>query len=138
MLQFIEFVGNNFLLVGIFVVLLILFIANETSRGGRTISNQELVTLMNHNQAVVVDLRTSKEFSEGHITGALHIPYTSITSRMTEIERHKEKPIVLTCKLGQHSGATGAQLRKAGFKNIQRLAGGMNGWRMGNMPVVKG
>lgn len=138
MAQAIEFIGNQFLLVSLFVILVILFIINETRRGGRSVTSQELVTLINHNQGQVVDLRSNKEFSQGHITGALHIPYASLSGRISELEKHKDKPIILACQLGQHSGTAGVQLRKAGFENIRRLTGGMNGWRLNNMPVVKG
>ncbi len=137
MLQLIEFIGNHWLLSGAFTATLILLITNELKRGGRSISCQELVHLMNREKAVVIDLRPAKEFSQGHIQGAINIPYTQFQDRISDLEKHRQKPIVLTCKLGQHSGGAGNSLRKAGFLNISRLSGGLNNWQLSNLPVVK-
>lgn len=135
--QIFEFIGNHGLLNATFVALLIIFIANELKRGGRTISCQEVVDLLNRENAVAIDLRTEKEFSEGHISGALNVPYTLLEKHMNKLQKYKDTPIILTCKMGQQSGAAGNQLRKAGYANIARLSGGIQNWRISNMPVVK-
>ena len=73
--QLFTFIGNHPLLVGAFVVLLFLFIRNEMSRGGATISSQRLVQLVNSESAIVVDVRDANEYSEGHIVDAINIPF---------------------------------------------------------------
>lgn len=138
MAQLFEFIGNHPLLVGTFVALLGLFVANELRRGGRSVTAQQLVNMVNHQGAVVVDVRDSKEFEAGHIVDAINIPHTSIESRMNELSKFKDKPVVLTCKMGQHSSAAGTLLRKAGFEQVARLTGGVLEWRNQNLPVVKG
>jgi rhodanese-related sulfurtransferase len=135
--QVIEFAGNHPLLLGAFVVLLVVFIRNETQRGGRSVSAQELVNLVNREDAVIVDVRDKKEFDQGHIPHAVNIPYASIDSRMSELDEFKERPIVLACKMGQHAGPAGTALRKQGFVNVSRLSGGIAEWRNQNLPVVK-
>jgi rhodanese-related sulfurtransferase len=136
--QVFEFIANHPLLVGAFVVLLALFIRNEAARGGRSVSPQELVNLVNRDAAVVLDVRDPKEFGAGHIAGAINIPHGVLASRLSEIDEYKEKPVAVVCKMGQHAGAVGTQLRKAGFKQVTRLGGGMIEWRNQNLPVVKG
>ncbi|HTK99615.1 MAG TPA: rhodanese-like domain-containing protein [Pseudomonadales bacterium] len=138
MSQLFEFVGNHPILVGIFAVLLTLFIRNETQRGGRGVSPQELVNLVNKEGAVILDVRDSKEFAAGHIVDAVNVPHTSLESRLPELEKYKEKPVTIVCKMGQHAGTAGAMLRKAGFASVSRLSGGMTEWRNQNLPVVKG
>ena len=125
------------MLFGAFVVLLVLFIRNETQRGGRSVSAQELVNLVNREDAVVLDLRDKKEFEQGHIPNAVNIPYASLDSRVSELDKYKQRPIVLACKMGQHAGAAGTALRKKGFANVSRLSGGIAEWRNQNLPVVK-
>ena len=132
-----EFLGNHPFLVGTFGVLLLLFIKNEASRGGASVSPQELVNLVNHEEALVLDVRESGEYSEGHIVKSLNIPHGSLTQRIAELNKYKEKPVVVTCKMGQNAGAAGTMLRKAGFANVSRLAGGIAEWRNQNLPVVK-
>lgn len=138
MAQFFEFIGNHPLLVGAFAALLGLFVVNEMRRGGRSVSAQQLVNMVNNQDAVVVDVRDSTEFEAGHIVDAINIPHTAIESRMSELNKFKDKPVVLTCKMGQHSGAAGTILRKAGFEQVARLTGGILEWRNQNLPVVKG
>lgn len=135
--QLFVFIGNHPLLVGVFVVLLVLFIRNEMNRGGANVSAQELVNMVNTQDAVVLDVRDKAEFEQGHIVDAINIPYTSLESRVDELEKYKEKPIVIACKMGQHSGAAGTLLRKAGFENVSRLKGGIAEWRGQSLPVVK-
>ena len=135
--QLFVFIGNHPLLVGAFVVLLILFIRNEMSRGGANVSAQQLVNMVNAHEAVVLDVRDKNEFEQGHIVDAINIPYTNLESRIDELEKYKEKPIVIACKMGQHSGAAGTLLRKNGFANVSRLRGGIAEWRGQSLPVVK-
>lgn len=136
--QFFEFVGNHPILVGAFLVILALFVRNEVARGGRSVTAQELVNLVNRDGAVVVDVRDKHEFSQGHIVDAINVPHVAISSRLGELEKYKQKPVVLACKMGQHAGAAGTVLRKAGFENVSRLKGGIAEWRNQNLPVVKG
>lgn len=135
--QLFEFIGNHPYLVGAFVVLLVLFIRNETQRGGSSVSAQQLVGLVNREGAVVLDLRDQKEYETGHIVDSVNIPYASLESRLSELEKYKDKPIVLACKMGQHAGSAGTALRKNGFTNVSRLSGGIAEWRNQNLPVVK-
>ena len=136
--QLFEFVGNHPVLVGLFAVLLTLFIRNEAQRGGRGVSPQELVNLVNKEGAVVLDVRDSKEFDAGHIVDAVNVPHGALESRLGELEKYKTKPVTIVCKMGQHAGTAGAVLRKAGFAEVSRLSGGMSEWRNQNLPVVKG
>lgn len=135
--QFFEFVVNHPILCGAFLVILALFIRNEVARGGRSVTAQELVNLVNHDGAVVVDVRDKHEFSQGHIVDAINVPHVAISSRLGELEKYKQKPLVLACKMGQHAGVAGTVLRKAGFENVSRLKGGIAEWRNQNLPVVK-
>ncbi|MCY4040839.1 MAG: rhodanese-like domain-containing protein [Gammaproteobacteria bacterium] len=135
--QLIEFVSNHPILVGGFVILLVLFVRNEIARGGASLSPQQLVNLVNQEGAAVVDLRDPKEYSAGHISGALNIPHAKLAGGLNQLVKHKEKPVVLACKMGQHSGAAGVTLRKNGFTDVRRLNGGMTEWRAQNLPVVK-
>lgn len=136
--QLFEFIGNHPILVGAFLLIFALFVRNELVRGGRAVTAQELVHLVNRDGAVVVDVRDKNEFAQGHIVDAINVPHTALSGRLAELEKYKEKPLVLACKMGQHAGAAGTVLRKAGFQNVARLKGGVAEWRNQNLPVVKG
>ena len=135
--QAIEFIGNHPIMVAAFLILLALFVRNEVSRGGKALTPQQLVDLVNREKAAVVDLRDAKEFAAGHIAGAINIPHAKLAGQLNQLVRHKESTVILACKMGQHSGAAGITLRKNGFANVQRLTGGMAEWRAQNLPLVK-
>ncbi|MEX0943231.1 MAG: rhodanese-like domain-containing protein [Pseudomonadales bacterium] len=136
--QLFEFAGNHYILVGTFLFLLVAFFVNEGKQGGTAIATGGLVNLINHQDAVVLDVRDSKDFAGGHIAGAINVPYSSLEGKIPELETYKARPVVLVCKLGQHAGAAGRKLRAQGFEDVRRLSGGMAEWTGANLPVVKG
>ena len=133
-----EFIANHPFLVGAFVIILALFVRNEVRRGGKQVTAQELVNLMNREQALILDVRDANDFSEGHIMNSMNIPFQALARRMDELEKFKETPLIVACKMGQQSSAAGTMLRKAGFQNVARLRGGLTEWRSNNMPIVRG
>jgi len=76
----------------------------ESQRAGRKVGPQEAVMLLNRDEAVVVDIREKKEFSEGHIKGAIHIPMAKLKESDNQLRKHSDKLILMVDKAGQHSG----------------------------------
>ena len=135
--QIFNFVTNHYILVGCFVFLLVAFVINEGKQGGAAITPSNLVNLVNREGAMLVDIRDTKDYSSGHIAGAVSMPVSSIDARIGELESHKDQPVVLVCKMGQHASATGRKLKALGFENVRRLSGGMSEWTASSLPVVK-
>ena len=131
------FVSEQWLLISAFLILLFIFLSKERSNSGKPLATSELVALMNADQAILVDVRASAEFQAGHIHGAFNIPHTKINGRISELEKHRQKLIVLVDQMGQHAGSAGKLLTKDGF-NVRRLKGGMSEWQHQSMPVVQG
>jgi rhodanese-related sulfurtransferase len=136
--QLFEFAGNHFILVSMFLFLLVAFFINEGKQGGAAIATSSLVSLINREGAVVLDIRDKKDYADGHIAGAVNMPYATMDSRMEELDPYKQTPVVLVCKIGQHAGTAGRKLRAQGFENVRRLSGGMAEWTSASLPVVKG
>lgn len=136
--SFIVFLGQQWLLVGALLSCVLLLVFHDSRRSGAAVSPQAAVNLINQQDAVVVDLRDAKEFKAGHIVDAINIPFSSIDSRIGELESHKEKALILVCKMGQHSSAVGKKLAGKGFTGVRRLSGGMIEWQGQQLPLVKG
>ena len=134
--KFVEFATNHYLLSAAFLAALALLIFSESRRGGRSITNRELTALVNGSQAVIVDLRSHKDFAAGHIVGALNIPFDKLAERMVELEKHKSHTIIVIDAMGQHSGSACRELKMAGYDAV-KLSGGIANWRGDNLPVVK-
>ncbi len=137
MTLFIEFLSQQWILASALLVCLTLLMQYESRKGGPQLSPQELINKVNHQQAVVIDLREKAEFDAGHVVDAINIPSAKLAARMSELDSHRDKPVVLVCKMGQHSGAAGKTLSANGFDDVYRLKGGMTEWQASQLPVVR-
>ena len=135
--QLIEFATNHPLYVGALVALGSALAFTEMRKGGQSISSAQLTALVNQNAAVVLDVRDKADFSKGHIVDAISMPFTKVGGHVGELEKYREKTIIVVDAMGQHSGSVGKTLKKAGFANVVRLKGGMSTWTGDNLPVVK-
>lgn len=124
------------MLFSILLLLIYAFVWRESTKGGKTVSHHELTRMLNADEAVLLDVRDQKEYSAGHISGAMNIPYAKISEREPELQEFKEKAIVVVDKAGQHAGAAGRSLTKLGYQ-VNRLSGGMTDWLNEKLPVVK-
>ena len=135
--SFIVFLGQQWMLVGALLSCILLLVFHDSKRAGAAVTPQAAVNLMNQQDAVVVDLRDAKDFKAGHIVDAINIPYASVDQRMGELEAHKDKPLILVCKMGSHSSAVGKKLAGKGFTGVRRMSGGMMEWQGQQLPLVK-
>lgn len=97
----------------------------------------EATLLMNREDALVLDVRETGEWSSGHITGARHITLAQLEKRMSEIEKFKDRPIIVVCATGNRSSSACGQLKKGGFEKVFSLGGGISGWSEANLPLTK-
>jgi rhodanese-related sulfurtransferase len=136
-----EFVGNHPWLLTALVVTVVALLMNESRRhllGFKEVNPNEAVRLMNHEEAVVLDVREDGEFKEGHVINARHIPVGVLESRCNELESLKEKPLIVYCRSGQRAAKASSILQRQGFKFVYKLNGGIMAWTGANMPVSKG
>ena len=93
--------------------------------------------MINHDDALVLDVRENKEYNEGHIINSLHIPLSNIKTRMNSLEKYKSKKVIIACRSGHRSGQACATLKKEGFENVFNLSGGVMAWESANLPLIK-
>nr|WP_255775447.1 rhodanese-like domain-containing protein [Microbulbifer sediminum] len=129
--------SEQWLLVSLLVILLYGFAFSERYRAGNPASVHEVTRMINVDGARVLDVRDKAEFNAGHIVDAVNIPHSEVADRIAELEKLKDKPLIVADKLGQHAGAVGRQLKAKGFQ-VRRLQGGMSEWSNQNLPLVKG
>lgn len=137
MQEFIEFATINWMMMAMWAAFLGLLIYSEVSRGGSSLSPQQITQLINNEEAVVLDIRKQEEFARGHIPNAINIPALNVKARLKELEKHKERPIIVACNLGHTAGPVCNDLRKAGFQSVHRLKGGITEWQNSRFPLVK-
>lgn len=106
--------------------------------GAPEIGAHEAVQLINRREAVVLDVRDEAEYTTAHIPNARHIPDRELKTRLKELDKFKNRPIVVSCKGGLRATGTVSLLRKSGFKEVFALRGGVAAWQQASMPVEKG
>ena len=136
-MDLIVFFTEQWMLVSLFLFLAYLYMWREKNKAGATLSVHQLTAVVNQGNAQLLDLRDNAEFKAGHIVDAINLPHNKLEKQLSELEKYREKTLVLVDKLGQHTGAAGRLLRDKGF-TVVRLNGGMAEWTGQNLPVVKG
>ena len=116
---------------------LFLFAYSEMNKGGKKIEPNELTRLVNKENAILIDLRKKEDYKNGHIMTALNYPHQEFDNQIHELDKFKERPIILVCDMGRNSANIGEKLRKAEFKETFRLNGGMMTWTQENLPVIQ-
>lgn len=137
MARFIEFLVNHWILSGLWLAIFITLLLYLKSKSGRKLSPHQTTLLLNRENGVVVDIRDKKAFEGGHIVDAVNIPLAKLKERVVELERFREKPLVVVCQMGQQSGEAVRILEDNGFSHVARMNGGMNEWQTQGLPAVK-
>ena len=137
MAQFVEFIGNHLILATMWVITLGVIIMYHKRNSASSVGPQKVVMMINRQDAVVVDVRDKKEFDSGHIVDSINIPLGKLKQRVTELKKHKEKPLVVVCKLGQQSGEAAKTFQETGHAEVFRLSGGIVEWKAQSLPLVQ-
>ncbi|MEW6165262.1 MAG: rhodanese-like domain-containing protein [Pseudomonadota bacterium] len=133
-----EFIQQNLMWVGLAAVSGgMLLWQSFSGAGANRISVNEATLLINRQDALVLDVRETAEWSAGHIPNARHIALGHLSKHMSEIDKFKDKPIIVVCASGNRSGAGCGVLKKAGFQQVFNLAGGVHAWGDAGLPMTK-
>ena len=118
------------------LMLLWSFIGNRV-RGIKEIDVSGALQLINHKNALVLDVRDENEFANGHVLGAKNIPVLKLKERIGELERYRDKPVVVVCRSGKRAATGCAVLGNREFGQAYNLAGGMMAWQKAGLPTEK-
>lgn len=134
-----EFIKQNAIYIGLALGsgIALLWPLLNRSAGVPNISAREAVLLMNRSKALVLDVRDEAEYAAGHIQGAKHIPVADLLARIKEIEKFKDKPVLVHCQKGVRAKAACSILLGQQFSQLQNLEGGIESWIEAKLPIVK-
>lgn len=136
MTELIQFINDQLVLVGTFVMLIGLLIFNiigEKLKKYQDISVNEVVALMDDKKTTIIDVREIKERSGGFIANDTHIPLAQIKTKLDSLK--KDNNIVVYCRSGSRSAYACKQLTKENFEKVYNLKGGFMAWLKENMPI---
>ncbi len=75
----------------------------------------------------ILDVRTNKEYEQGHIPGSVHVQLSEIGDKVKKLKKDKE--LVVYCQNGSRSVWAIKRLMGMGYKNLYNLKGGYNAWK---------
>jgi rhodanese-related sulfurtransferase len=135
--QLIEFVVNHWALFGALAVILGLLVHNFVLGSKGSVDPVAATDLINHRDAMVLDVRPAADFAQGHIINSTNLPMNGLKNQMGTLQKHKDKPIVVTCRSGSQSAMACRELRKDGFAEVYNLRGGVLAWQSANLPLTR-
>lgn len=131
--------------IGVIVALVVAFFAFTFFGKPSASDNVTIVSIdekiMQQAQAgeiLLLDVRSPGEYADGHIPGAVNVPYDQIQRHQSVLEQQGDSPIVVYCRTGRRAAIFINEIEKYGFTNLQYMEGDMPGWQRAGLPVAKG
>jgi rhodanese-related sulfurtransferase len=104
------------------------------------ISNEKSFQMINENKDnpnfIILDVRTSDEFAEGHIEDAINIDFYSETFSEELDKLNKTKKYLIYCRTANRSSVARDMMRDLEFSEVYNMLGGIVEWRENGYPVV--
>jgi len=108
-------------------------LAHSNYREMRAREARELIETVH---PLILDVRTAREFSQGHVEGAKLLPIRELQHRVEEISAHRDEPIFIYCRSGNRSTVAARILMDRGFERIYNLRYGIVEWTREGLPLV--
>ncbi len=123
-------------LISVFLLSLFLIACSPSDNTAvNQVSPIESAGLQSNNFAVIIDVRSNREWDNQRIPGAIHIPLSDLKGRMDELKSYEGKQLIMQCAVGGRSSKAVEILQQAGFSNVSNMNGGLVAWQKANLPV---
>jgi len=112
----------------------------DLKNGVTHLSQTEFVEKAQQEGAVVIDVRTEREFKQGHIEGSINLSHDDIIENISLLDPYKGKDLVFYCHSGVRVKVLTDYLREVAFtddKHLFHLKGDIRAWRSRGRSLVK-
>ena len=93
--------------------------------------------LSNSNEALLLDVRTDKEFMEGHLMGATQLDFFRDDFKEEVEKLDRSRPVFVYCRSGNRSGKAAKLMKELGFAEVYNLEGGFGAWSSAGKAIAK-
>ena len=101
----------------------------QVDSGVGTVESQALAARIASGDApLMLDVRSPAEYAEGHLPGAINIPYDELAGRLDELGAERSAEVVVYCRSGRRASLAESVLVESGFSNVLDLNGHWLGW----------
>jgi phage shock protein E len=109
-----------------------------TAQNGSSIDSKEAYGLIKADSNIaILDVRTAKEFADGHVAGAVNIDVNQADFAQKIDELDRSKTYIVYCRSGRRSSKAVGIMATKGFKNLYNVSDGFLGWNKNGLPFVK-
>ncbi|WP_111309689.1 rhodanese-like domain-containing protein [Confluentibacter sediminis] len=121
----------------LYVILIITFSSCKEVESPKItiVSPEEMQSFLQADNVQLIDVRTAKEFENGHIPGAQNIDFFSPTFVQDITKLDKDKPVYLYCNSGKRSAKCAQKMLEEGFVKIYDLDGGFSKWKYEGLEI---
>jgi rhodanese-related sulfurtransferase len=99
-------------------------------------SYQMILENKNNSNFIILDIRTTEEFADGHIEDAVNIDFYSSTFNDELDKLDKTKTYLVYCRTANRSGQAMPMMKELGFEEVYNMLGGIVEWENNNYPIV--
>jgi len=132
----VKFILDNIFLIGLVIISGGALLIPYLQQSGSKLSTLQATQLINSAKPLILDVRDADQFAAAHLRDSRHIPLKDLPQRISELDKFKDKSILVICQSGTQSGKAESLLKKAGFNNVQGLDGGIAAWQAQSLPTV--
>ncbi len=136
--EILDFLVNHWQLSLAFILVVGAYLVYEYVAGedSTSISPEHVVDMINHEQGVIVDVRSSNDFATGHVLNAINIAMDAPAGKFKQLNKYANKPVIIVCATGKTAAQAMKHAQEQGCARVYILAGGMQAWRAAGLPLI--
>lgn len=109
-----------------------------TAQNGSSIDSKDAYGLIKADSNIaILDVRTAKEFADGHVAGAVNIDVNQADFAQKIDQLDRSKTYIVYCRSGRRSSKAVGIMAAKGFKNLYNVSDGFVGWNKNGLPFEK-
>ena len=113
------------------------FIGCNAQRGSSIDSKEAYGLIKADANIAILDVRTAKEFADGHVAEAVNIDVNQADFAQKIDELDRSKTYIVYCRSGRRSSRAVGIMATKGFKNLYNVSDGFLGWNKNGLPFEK-
>ena len=135
--RLIEFSLNHWDMVLALLATVAMLIFTERRKAAPSVTPQQATVMGNDDDTLMLDIRSAADFKTGRVLNSTNIPFAELGKRLGDLQKYRDKPVILICKTGQTAGSAANMLRKDGYTKVYRMTGGMVEWTNQGLPLAR-
>ncbi len=122
----------GWIVLGVVAVGIVLWVASKmvSQDGCLEVSQDTLLKYLEEDRDMcILDVRSQREYEDGHVAKAIHMDYQKISTHTEDLDPYRRKDLIVYCEHGMRARMAITVLLRAGFSRVYHLEGDMVEWK---------